>query len=532
MSESITKTEIKHSYNMRNSIVSYYLLAMFTFFELFLSNQYAKARTDKFILFICLTSALTIAVLAISLTYYLDKEAPIESRVVEAVPIFRLSATDYSFLAFFLFAVLSTLFSEHKLDSLLGSAGRDNGLLLIALYLFMYLIVSRFYIFKEYVLIAFLVTGCIISLLAVINFFYIDPLHIMVGYGDSVVADFGTTIGNKNTIASYMCIFLPFAMMMFTLTNKKYIEVTCAVAIACGYTGLLCANSSSAYLGFAAMVYLMLFICVRNFERLKKLALGFTVMFASGVLLRIFSKLMNDNSKGFESIAQKLIYSKLSYILVAVFLIIYLILYAIKVSNIDISNWPKKQLTIIVAVLGTVVIAVVGAMFVHYTFIDKTSDIGSLSHLLRFDERWGTHRGYFWIKGLEAYSQFDFVHKLFGSGCDTFFHVFSPYFDELSARFHNSSTDCAHNEYLNYLVTQGLLGLTAYLSILVTTVSRAFKTAKSNKLILIFIAPVICYCAQAVVNIYQPITTPFLFIFIALCECLSRGSHPANKLTD
>lgn len=124
------------------------------------------------------------------------------------------------------------------------------------------------------------------------------------------------------------------------------------------------------------------------------------------------------------------------------------------------------------------------------------------------------------------------MHILFGSGCDTFYHVFSPHFDELLQRFGNSSTDCIHSEYLNYLVTQGIVGLVSYIGIVASAVVRAIKKSKDNLLLLVFAAPVVCYSVQAVVNIYQPITTPFLFIFVALCECAARGSNKANKLSE
>ena len=129
------QTKIKSNYNMRNAMVNYYLLVMFTFFEMFLTNQYARARTDKFILFIVLSSILILSTIAISLTYHFDKNIPDCQKVIEHKPIFSLSSTDVAFLCFFIFASCSTLLSDYKLNSLLGNAGRDNGLILIFLYI-------------------------------------------------------------------------------------------------------------------------------------------------------------------------------------------------------------------------------------------------------------------------------------------------------------------------------------------------------------------------------------------------------------
>lgn len=519
---------IRH-YSMCNSLTNYYLLLMFTFFELFLTNQYANARTDKYILFIVLTGALILSTAVILIIESLDKESPNINLAVEQ-PLLKLSSTDVAFLAFFVCAVITTLLSDYKLDSLTGSAGRDNGLILIFLYTAMYFIVSRFYYFKNYVLVAFLVFGCIVSALAVLHFFYIDPLGIMTGYSESVIEDFGTTIGNKNTIASYMCLFLPFTIMMFVVQKNTTVRVLSAVAIAFAYCGLLVAGSNSGYLGFFAMLFFITLVCIRKPHLFREFMLSMCIMFSSGLLLRLFSFIVNDKSKGFEQIGETLVYSDVIYAVIAVCIAITLILLFIKDTVFVRNHWPKTTLSIIVLLFGVAAFAVFAYYFIYYTFVDTKSDIGSLSMILRFDDRWGTHRGFMWINGIKEYLDFDFMHILFGSGCDTFYNVFEPYFPELSRRFHNSSTNSVHSEYLNYLITQGALGLLSYLSIIITTICRALKTSKNNALSLIFLFPIIAYSAQAVVNIYQPITTPFLIIFIALSESLSRKSNSANKL--
>ena len=522
---------VKSAYNMRHSLVNYYLLIMFTFFEMFLTEQYARARTDKYILYVVLTTILFISIVVISISYKLDKNAPLEQRVVENVPFFKLSITDIAMIVFFLGAVICTIFSDYKLDSLTGNAGRNNGLILIALYTAMYFILSRFYYFKNYIFVAFMVFGSLISLLAILHFFYIDPLGLFSGYADHVINNFGTTIGNKNTIASYMCIFLPSAIMMFVLQKDKYVKILSAFSIGFAYCGLLVSGSNSGYIGFALMLFFMALACVRKPHLLRNFMFAITIMFSSGLVLRLFSSIMNDKSKGFEKIGEKLIYSNLLFVIIASCGLVTLLLYLFKDKKFVNSNAFKNVLTIILSVIGIGVAGVVSYLFYYYSVVDTKTDIGSLSQLLRFNDAWGTHRGFMWIEGTKDFFKNDLYHLMFGSGCDTFYHVFEPHFEELNRRFSNTSTNSIHCEYLNYLVTQGIVGLLSYLTVVISALVRAFKTSKNNELILLFIFPIIAYCAQAVVNIYTPVVTPFLFIFIALCEALSRNSHPMNKLS-
>lgn len=56
------------------------------------------------------------------------------------------------------------------------------------------------------------------------------------------------------------------------------------------------------------------------------------------------------------------------------------------------------------------------------------------------------------------------------------------------------------------------------------TIKNAVKYAKENPMLIACVSAVICYAVQSVVNLYQPITTPLFFIFIALCEAFVRNA--------
>ena len=520
-----TEKDVRYNYNLRNAVVNYFLLVMFTFFPLFLTDQYAHARNDKFVLYIILSSILTVFVLVYSLFYMKSGKEDDTKKLDTPDNIFKFSLTDYGMFAFLLFAAISTVFSDYKFDSLTGAMGRNNGLILIFLYVCVYFVITRFYILKEYVFAAYIIFSSFVAGLAVLNYFYIDPFGILKGYSDEIAKDFGSTIGNKNTIASFICLFLPVAVMIFVLCKKRYMRILSGIGIVFAYTGLLSADSNSGYLGLFCIVAVMALFCVRKYVYLLRYSLALVIMFASGKLLRLFSYLLHDNSKPFEDFASFLIYNNLSYIFIAVPLVLFLILLIFR-KPIE-SHYPAKVLKFAVITVIALIIAFIVYKFITYTFIDTESDLGWLTKVLRFDEKWGTHRGYMWIYGMEAFSKFDFFQKLFGSGPDTFYHVFEPYFKGLM-KYGDTSTDCIHNEYLNYLVTQGILGLLSYLTILVSVIKRGYKHSKISPFVLVPLCAVICYAAQSAVNIYQPITTPVFMIFISITEALARQTYKTN----
>ena len=517
---------------MPSFLISCYLMLMFSFFPLFLTEQYGKARTNKYHFFLILSAALIVSVVIVSLMDYFE-EKRIQKPSLRFLP---MSCADISFLCFYGFAEISTLFSDYPAESFLGmfsNGGRNNGLLLMTVYLLVYLIITRRYTFKDYVLGIYLVFSSVVALLAIVNYFFIDVLGIYNGYYDlwqlfsgkkeklDVVLNFGSTLGNKNLISAFMCLFLPIAVMTFVLIDKRWLKIVSGIAAGVAYCGLLCADSTSGVLGLVIGVAVMAIFSARRYESMKRYLLALTIMLAAGKLLRLFSYLMGDKSKGFEFIQNFLIYSRAMYIPLAICAALF-ILMAVFEKKLS-PRYPKKAVVITLIVLSVGgILAAIGTV-IYYSIIAPEAELSeNLEGLFRFNEKWGTHRGYYWIKSMDEYKDFSFIHKLFGTGPDSVSTVMAPYFDEMNVLFDEGLTDCVHNEFLNYFITQGILGLLSYLALLGTVTVRAIRRAKENPMILIFLSAVICCAAQSVVNLYQPITTPIFFIFLSITEALNR----------
>ena len=111
---------------------------------------------------------------------------------------------------------------------------------------------------------------------------------------------------------------------------------------------------------------------------------------------------------------------------------------------------------------------------------------------------------------------------LVGTGPDTFGPVIKAIYREDMLKRHGSVFDNAHNEYLNYLVTIGILGAMAYITALVSYSIRCVKRCKDNVGFLIVILVVTSYCSQALFNLATPIVTPYLFVFLGIGEAYIR----------
>lgn len=76
--------------------------------------------------------------------------------------------------------------------------------------------------------------------------------------------------------------------------------------------------------------------------------------------------------------------------------------------------------------------------------------------------------------------------------------------------------DNAHNEYLQYLVTTGALGLLTYVVFLVAAGWRMAVRRDRNPYLTGCLFGGLCYSAQAVVNLSLPITAPMMWLLLSV----------------
>jgi hypothetical protein len=140
----------------------------------------------------------------------------------------------------------------------------------------------------------------------------------------------------------------------------------------------------------------------------------------------------------------------------------------------------------------------------------------------RINDDWGTHRGHNWRIAMENFRNFDLFRKIFGFGNETYLAISERYaYEEMVTRY-GEVYDSAHNEYIQYLVCTGIVGLTSYFGIFISIIVRGFKRCTKEPAVMACLYAVISYLFQAVVNIAIPITTP-IFFTLAYIVCAYAG---------
>lgn len=530
-------------FTVRHALTNIYVVLLFTFFPLFLSRYYAAARRDKFWSFLIITAVIGLAVGIICLVNLFTRNNEYNRKLNTYRDPFKLSLTDIGFFAFAGISLISTLASGRIAHCFVGltsgsSDGRNMGFITIALLLVAYMMISRFYFNKKIVYYCIFGGITIVSVLAILNYYYIDPLGLFEAYKgssnyDTVINDFTSTIGNKNYLSALICVALPFSFGMAIATEDKIMRIVAYISTGLQFMGLIVATSDGGFLGCFAAFAVMAVVVSRSRKRLMRYCTGIAVMMLGAKVLWLFDLIMKGNSKGYTSFSEFFINNNAVFVILVVFAVFAGILfYDSKRKNEDATDELHKG--VFYAILAAVCLAVVAfaGLMIYFTFIDKESTLTGILRFFRFNESWGTHRGYFWINSFEVYGEMNFWQKLFGAGPETFYYMFQSYFSEMSVLFNESSTNAAHNVYINYLITQGALGLMAYLLFIGSAIVSSIKRSKLNPLSLVCAFVIVAYAVQDIVNIANPVNVPWFIVFIALNESTNLRANSTLELTN
>jgi O-antigen ligase len=451
-----------------------------------------------------------------------------QGKTVRTVLTNKFSTTDVGVIAFFAVSLISTLLSQNFIFSFDGTAGRNNGLILIFAYLVIYFIISRNFYFSHGPFLAFAGVSVIVCLLALLNYFYIDPLGTYANLSEEDVDRFITTIGNKNLFSAFICVAMPLCAVMYLMAKQIAARLVYLFAVGWCMIGLIVADSYSGYIALVVLLVCCLVYALKNPVRLQRFLVLCSVILLSGKLLYVLT-LIFKQEKEVESFSKVFFSGNIStaFLVIGVAGAVALAVMFKKQPNLHEAEFPKIVAKVFCGLVAAGVL-VIAALFVNYTFIDTTTPIGSNMEFLRFNDDWGTHRGYYWRRSFDIFLSQDAKGMFFGIGPDNLKTYFNALFGSESMRMYGEITGTAHNEFLDYLINIGIFGLAAYLTVIIFSVVRVFRCRKSATVALAFAAVIVCYCSQGVVNIINPIVTPLLFVFIALAENMLRKAE--NKL--
>lgn len=482
------------------------VLVLLMIFPLIMTDGYFNITVTRF-LFFAIASPLFFL-----LCMVLKSEESDEARKSIKQRLSGFSYSDFSFAAFVLISAVSCVFSEHPAEALSGNAGRRMGLIMIVAMFLAYLFISGFYRIREFEFIVFGAVGAFMAVFGMFQFIGFDLLWLHSQLAQQDTYRFLSFMGNINIYSSFMCIVLPLSAYMFCFAEKKVKSVFWLVVTALSFIGLLNSISDSAFLGLAAtfvVLGIMTAVSKRAFQRF--FAVIITILISGG-LFDIIRKTVVDPSRPWSALNELITNPWViaaGTVASAIFIII--------LNFLNISQKGFSVIRKVIAAGAVIAAAALIFLMVWFTAFDKTSELNGFLKYLRFTDDWGNGRGFAWKKLMGIFSELPFYQKLIGIGPDTVAYVMVEGFSaEMQEKF-GFYFDNAHNDLIQYLVTTGVFGVVSYLLLVFTAVRSCLKS--TNDITRAMLLPIAAFFVQSLVNITQPLTTPFFFMFIAFSQC-------------
>ncbi len=478
-----------------SALTTAYLCAIFFGLPLVFTNYYFNITETKQVYFLVLSGAYLLLLLLARIALPPDFGVPREKTPLHPAAL--------ALFAFFVVSVTGSLLSRYPGEAFFGENNRYQGLLTLFCYACLVFALSRRTIDLRWPELAFLLGACLVSIFGVLHHFGVDPIGFTRDLRASDRGRFLSTIGNADFYASYIAMAFTVSLGFFLRAQKRKEQVLASLSLILISFGALVAGSDSAALGLLVLFAAAPLLLFSDATALRRLPLGWSIFFLCAFVFGLLSGVLSSAtylSAFFTALSRPAV----SLSLTAAML---LLRFALLRLTPRVLTHAKRVYTASLAVfllLGCVALILLNTAL-------RTLPLGEAARYLRFSESWGTDRGKIWAFVVRVYAKLPFVQQLFGASSGALLHA-----DAVSPIFSDAGLDTAHNEYLQYLLTNGALGLLSLIVSLVLAIRAGIRHASVAPVYRGLTLAVIVYAAQATVNIAQPMTTPILFVLIGI----------------
>ena len=360
------------------------------------------------------------------------------------------------------------------------------------------------------------VTAALVTVLYVLNIFNIDLIGTYVDTAVVERAQFFSTLGQKNFCSGFMAFALPLVFYAFLVARGPRHTVFYGIPAFFGGLALAVVDADGLALGIGAAVLVLLCQKIFTTRTLRRLMVIGMFFFADAGWMQ-YMRTHVYTQGGKPILAAFGHYAQLGF---AVCAVVWAVV-SFTLRSREIPLWKAgRVLTAIAVALGVVLVVLAN-------FMPGFPSLGKLDDLLVFNDDWGTYRGTAWRISWSAWTAQPFWRKLLGVGPGMMHTAVAQWAGaDITARM--KTFYAAHNEYLELLLTSGVLGLAAW----VWFVAAHLRKAAQNWL-RPGVAPVtlalVSYLAHAAVSIRVSMIFPEIMLLFGLLQvfCLPPEGEDA-----
>lgn len=411
--------------------------------------------------------------------------------------------------------IVGSALGGHVEDAVWGQNNRYQGVFTVLVYAAVVFALSRQTIDPRLPVRALTLGAVPVCLLGVLNHFGVDPIGFFTDLSARDQGRFLSTIGNADFYGSYLCIAVPAVLAYFLQAERTRTRLLSALALCAVFFGALVAGSDSTALGLLAAALLFPLALLSDLPALRRyflaLALFALCAFAFGLLTGVLPSV--TYLSGFSLLVSSPVVSGAVF---AVFALLWLLTKKANPAALARLRRPYGIALLAMVLLGA-------ASFLLFSTVLRAVALGGAEPYLRFSASWGTDRGKIWMFAARLYGSYSPAQMLFGAGPGALFHA-----DATAHVFSDAALDTAHNEYLQYLLVSGALGLAAYLAALGFALRAGIRKSALQPACRGLVVALAAYAAQAAVNIAQPMSTPLVFLLVGVLICRAPADESSE----
>lgn len=469
-------------------------------------------------------------------------------------------------LLFLLAGGISVQFSEYRMQAFTGEIGRRNGLLIYLIYalaLFMIVENGKLYRWSLYAMegMALVICGIGIS-----NHFGADPLHFFWDLVEEQQNYFSSTIGHIDVFGVYAGMMFAFAATSFLLAKKwqeKMLHIITSVVTMCA---VLTNSADGAFIG-VIVFFLAGWMLIQNVRMFLEYDVLLFAFFVSARCMQIL-QIRIGGAKPVDGISKWLMFSNVTRAGLIIVLAVMILTVCIAIFHgmytgrhtlgKEIGSQHrtqsrenrnqhrtqgrenrkqqrvrlKKGLHIgkrMLEVLLALLLLLVMTMFVVVNSNKGMADTSAFLEKLRITREWGNYRGYIWLKTVDYFNGLPLFTKLFGTGPDTTYPIYQQICTESFLTDYGSYFDNAHNEYLQLLLTHGIIGVVSYVGWFLFSIVTYLKKGKEDSTFTAIAFAIFAYMAMAVVGIQMITCMGIVIVLLGLGRCEKTTTARAGR---
>lgn len=529
-----------------NLIISLYLFVMLGFFPLYYRYQYADMGDEKYKIFlyassVCVVVSFLLCAFKSALLYCGTVEkgkngkigsanAKTNERMVIKKYICK-QPLDFAVILYFGTVVISFLLTDFKDYAWKGADGWFMGLLSQILFVGIYFLIAKTWSYRSGALILLGISSAIVFLIAIFHRFDVDLFSIYGDLEEYYKVLFLSTMGQSSWYSSFLCTVFPIGLYIFFCEKDKKKRTLAGIYSAMAMMSLVTQNTDSAFLSLFVVMLVLFYL---SFEGKRKEFLEVILLIlASFCFMGIGQKIFVARVIPLDSLSLFVSQGMFVWIVFVVIMGIYLWIYrnVIFVKRTGTKKkkrkeefvqelLPKTLFWIVLAIVAMAVLLVLLFIFANTTgLLQNIFGYQSTNNYLLFDNQWGNGRGFAWKFAVATFAEMPFLQKLFGVGPDCFsaYAASVPeYLEQMKAFWGNLVLTNAHNEYLTKLYTIGIVGLLAYVTMLVTGFTTFMRSRDKNSFLPAFSLCIASYMAHNIFCYEQVCCTPFFYILMGI----------------